>query len=744
MTHEHLSDNIEFVIQRCEGTIQAEQNCPLCSEAFLPTALRGHLARHLQEVALFALPRMADADDDKTVNSRLVQASFVNSDSSNGSIGESEDEHSQDNPDETQPDVAIASQQPFGRALATHQPFASSSRRTTRTETETEVPFESDPPQTIVVKVGESFITVAPECDRGDISTCPLQPIAGPKDTDKRIHQLRHQIAKNWGVEVETLCIQNSVQSLRSPVIDSEFMENLATLSVAVPDADEALVYIVQSYNKAPKNFDAGVVKGALDIVTKVEWVENLHEAALAGDLSRINSIWAEAQREPLLHPPNIDATARGSGLTALHLAAWAGHADVVGKLLEYGASVDTVHEDSFGEGNNALQSAAAAGHDNIVRLLFAAGATKLRSSVITTPFHLAVKNRHIEVVKTLLHVDLTFVDSQEYGRYDTTPLQLATDNGDEAMIRLLVGAGAGVDGSDPTWHQPLRPRDSKSNRPQLVGGLRLVGVYGPPLFIAAKKGFLNIVKYLFDEGASISLETTDGEYNALHVASEMGHDEVVQLFTESGMINEDHMKSQLPLLHNPVTGVGLLMTALQVASLRGYSGIVNALLACSFGLGRPAKSIIDTTLVPDPLSPSTAQALIGGTALHLACMYQHASIVSELLDRGAGVNIQTQNGDTPMIFACHYGNMEILRILLRWKANVNLYSEGSGTAVFVAAKNGHLEIVNLLLGYGADVNVRHNGISVLDVANKGYSQNHMNIARVIGGIYARRNQDGP
>jgi len=45
------------MVNRCERPIQSAQKCPLCAEELLPNRLQRHLGKHLQQVALFVLPR---------------------------------------------------------------------------------------------------------------------------------------------------------------------------------------------------------------------------------------------------------------------------------------------------------------------------------------------------------------------------------------------------------------------------------------------------------------------------------------------------------------------------------------------------------------------------------------------------------------------------------------------------------------------------------------------------------------
>ncbi|KAF8253413.1 TPR-like protein [Wilcoxina mikolae CBS 423.85] len=68
---EHLRQvhpRLQTAVDRCEQTIQSEQPCPLCSTSYLPGRLQRHLARHMQQIALFVLRSCKDEIGDSDSN----------------------------------------------------------------------------------------------------------------------------------------------------------------------------------------------------------------------------------------------------------------------------------------------------------------------------------------------------------------------------------------------------------------------------------------------------------------------------------------------------------------------------------------------------------------------------------------------------------------------------------------------------------------------------------------------------
>jgi ankyrin repeat protein len=83
-----------------------------------------------------------------------------------------------------------------------------------------------------------------------------------------------------------------------------------------------------------------------------------------------------------------------------LHLAAWAGHAEVVSCLCKHKADVGAAAMDN----TTAIHFASQKGHVEVVRELLASGASvKAKNRKGLTALHLAVQNSHLNLVKYLV-----------------------------------------------------------------------------------------------------------------------------------------------------------------------------------------------------------------------------------------------------------------------------------------------------------------------------------------------------
>ncbi|EXJ82734.1 hypothetical protein A1O3_06549 [Capronia epimyces CBS 606.96] len=96
----------------------------------------------------------------------------------------------------------------------------------------------------------------------------------------------------------------------------------------------------------------------------------------------------------------------------------------------------------------------------------------------------------------------------------------------------------------------------------------------------------------------------------------------------------------------------------------------------------------------------------LGRTALIYACAFGHTKIVQILLDNGADVNAQGEDGIS-LQAASAYGHEEIVQILVDNGADVNAQGGYFKNALQAASAEGHERIVQILLDNGAEVNAQ-------------------------------------
>lgn len=95
-------------------------------------------------------------------------------------------------------------------------------------------------------------------------------------------------------------------------------------------------------------------------------------------------------------------------------------------------------------------------------------------------------------------------------------------------------------------------------------------------------------------------------------------------------------------------------------------------------------------------------------SSLHAASYSGYTSIVQELLNHQADVNITNNYQVTSLHYAARNGHAQTLAVLLAHpQVNINAVTEDNRTTLYNAASNNHQDCVQLLLDAQADITIR-------------------------------------
>ncbi len=92
-------------------------------------------------------------------------------------------------------------------------------------------------------------------------------------------------------------------------------------------------------------------------------------------------------------------------------------------------------------------------------------------------------------------------------------------------------------------------------------------------------------------------------------------------------------------------------------------------------------------------------------TALMAASTKGHLEIVKYLIDEGAYINAENEEGYTALMWASSAGHLEIVKYLISKNANMNVKDNNGVTALIAATQKGKLEVVRYLISKGANLN---------------------------------------
>ena len=91
-----------------------------------------------------------------------------------------------------------------------------------------------------------------------------------------------------------------------------------------------------------------------------------------------------------------------------------------------------------------------------------------------------------------------------------------------------------------------------------------------------------------------------------------------------------------------------------------------------------------------------------GGTALIKASIYSHTAIVQLLLDHGAQVDIQGNDGTSALMKASFEGHTDVVQLLLDHGAQVNIQNNNGLTALMCAVNNSRFGAIQVLMEHKA------------------------------------------
>ena len=210
---------------------------------------------------------------------------------------------------------------------------------------------------------------------------------------------------------------------------------------------------------------------------------------------------------------------------TPLHLACQEGHVEAVDVLLEYGSDVNGTND----EGDTPLHLAVSGNNQALVDMLLKRGASVNAANLVDlTPLHCAAEYNHVAIVEMLLTAG-AYIEST--GRSGWTPLHLACHEGHEGVVDILLKHGSEFNVGDQKGDTPLHlaiPRDNMMIAEMLVSsGANLnVGNFEnlTPLHTAAKIGVDEMMtRFLLDHGSPSMSRDKNGDV-PLHLAAESGH----------------------------------------------------------------------------------------------------------------------------------------------------------------------------------------------------------------------------
>jgi ankyrin repeat protein len=346
-------------------------------------------------------------------------------------------------------------------------------------------------------------------------------------------------------------------------------------------------------------------------------------------------------------------------------------------------------------------------------------------------PLHDAVWNRDLERVKELVSQPGADLEATEL---DMQPLNLSVIKDHAEIARVLLEAGAKVDGGDT----PALFTACALEKIELV---RLLLKHGASLsaedkkqkiaaiHITADKGYLEIMKLLLAAKANPNLRSSEGKMTPLHYAASCGRTELVSALISAGSdVNAQNVSDNTPLLMacnkgHTDTVRELLKHKADMTIFGKPDGLTALHAAVVFG---GAEGFVDTAaLLIDAGAPINLKSQDGMlTPLHCSSAKGHVACVKLLIQKGADIHALDKFNSTPLRIAASNANSlenldkfrQVAELLLKAGADINAASAAGNTPLHSIVKLGDVDLIRWMLDNGADAHRKNNeGLAPVD-----------------------------
>lgn len=394
-------------------------------------------------------------------------------------------------------------------------------------------------------------------------------------------------------------------------------------------------------------------------------------------------------------------------GKTPLRMAVEGNHPQTLKKILEL--EKENKQKWMIRE-KDLIHFAAEKGYLEIIEALVEAGGNKNeQNSEKTLPLHVAAKTNQLEVVKYLMEEN----SREATDDYGMTPLMLAVSHDSLDCVKYLIEKGADIAVADKDERTSVYI-GAKYNALASVGyilqylkeqtdtsrtdisetdclkmsiasrkSLRNINEnekrtmvnmadrdQNSPMHIVASNGYLEMMRLLYEHGATIA-QVNEDEETALHRAAHCGQTIAVKQLIE--------WDNRLLLMKDEMGN-----SALHLAAKQGHDATTSLLLMA--GADKEAKNSYQQTPLQVAVESGklgTCQTLVGKgaqienpsdakTVLHSAAIYGHDTIARYLIQQGVTVDRRDEKGRTALDLACDNGKKEVARVLLdtyEWKS---------------------------------------------------------------------------
>ena len=327
-------------------------------------------------------------------------------------------------------------------------------------------------------------------------------------------------------------------------------------------------------------------------------------------------------------------------------------------------------------------------------------------------PLYCAAAGGNEAIIETLLSSGLD-IDSRDND--GTTPSMVAAAKGQEKTVNLLLSKGADPHIKNFIGLNLLHAAAEGGNTSHtlIVRSILSFDIdinskddesSTTPLMIAVMENHVEVVKYLLQKGADISLTVGSEKRNALHTASEHGSIAAIELLLSHGLsVNSRDGKGNTPLMcaaaFGQIESVNCLLKHGADPSLKGKGGWSLLHYAAQSG-----NVIIIETMLSKGLDIDSRGETLGLTPLMVSIIFEKLEAAKYLLEKGADESLKTTERKISLLsLASAGGSVAAIEMLLSHGCSIVSRDNERNTPLMHAARLGNTEVLKYLLAQGAD-----------------------------------------
>ena len=220
-----------------------------------------------------------------------------------------------------------------------------------------------------------------------------------------------------------------------------------------------------------------------------------------------------------------------------------------------------------------------------------------------------------------------------------------------------------------------------------------------PMIVRAAREGQEDVVHQLLLSNANVEAAHTRSQSTALHEASKMGHEKIINILVRRGSSLDRVDSNGMSALHHSVSWGNL--EAAKLLSSNGATIDVkgpNDQTPLHLAAGASKEDLV--ALLIEQKADQNALDSTRKTPLHLSAARGDTKICNILLDHGAQPDLRDAHSKTAIQLAAGAGNVEVVE-LLRKHSNLKVTDHGSLIAFYTAVESGQVRTAESFLNQG-------------------------------------------